>query len=83
MILQGQNGKITMYVDETNLGGLFTEATSAEEEVVLSNKTTTVTTLAAIPLHTSINNQLPDTRARTVFTRMSVIKARHVSTVAD
>ena len=83
MILQGQNRKITMYVDETNLGGLFTEATSAEEEVVLSNKTTTVTTLAAIPLHSTINNQLPGTRTRTIFTRMSVIKARHVSTFAD
>ena len=83
MILQRQNQQITMYVDETNLGGLFTETTSAKVEVVLSNKTTAVTTLAAIPLHSTINNQLPGTRTRTIFTRMSVIKARHVSTLVD
>ena len=46
-----------MYVDETNLGGLFTEATSAEEEVVLSNKTTAVTTLAAITLLVKSTNK--------------------------
>ena len=35
------------YVNETNLRGLFTEATSAEEEIVLSNETTAVTTSTA------------------------------------
>ena len=47
MILQGQNRKITMYVDETNLGGLLTEAASAEDEIILSNETTAVTTSTA------------------------------------
>ena len=39
-----------MYVDETNLGGLLTEAASAKVEVILSNETTAVTTSTAISL---------------------------------
>ena len=44
-----------MYVNETNLRGLFTEAASAEEEIILSNETTAVTTLAAMQLESTSN----------------------------
>ena len=47
MILTRYFIKPIPYVDETNLGGLFTEATSAEEEIVLSDETTAVTASTA------------------------------------
>ena len=50
MVLKGQIRKTTIYVNETNLRGLFTEAASAEEEIILSNETTAVTTSTAISL---------------------------------
>ena len=43
-------------MNKANLRGLLTEATSAEEEIVLSNETTTVTTSTAIQLHSKIKN---------------------------
>ena len=66
-------------MNKANLRGLLTEATSAEEEIVLSDETTAVTTSTAIKLDYKKRKQLPATRTRTIFTRMSVIKTGHVS----
>ena len=68
-------------MNEANLGGLLAEATSAKEEIILSNETTAVTTSTAIQIlvqYTKYQKNLPSTRTGTVFTRMSVVKARHV-----
>ena len=70
-------------MNEANLRSLLTEAASAEEEIILSNETTAVTTSTAIKLDYKKRKQLPATRTRTIFTRMSVIKARHVSKRTD
>ena len=57
MILKGERRKINAYVDETNLGGLLTEAASAKEEVILSNETTAVTTGTATALNRTHQNK--------------------------
>ena len=64
-------------MNKANLRGLLTEATSAEEEIVLSDETTAVTTSTAM-YDEKNEKRIPATRTRTIFTRMSVIKARHV-----
>ena len=57
MVLKGQIRKTTIYVNETNLRGLFTEAASAEEEIILSNETTAVTTGTATALNRTHQNK--------------------------
>ena len=61
-------------MNKANLRGLLTEATSAEEEIVLSDETTAVTTSTAM-YDEKNEKRIPATRTRTIFTRMSVIKA--------
>ena len=43
VVLRGYTTKKVSYVDESDLGGLLAEATSAEHEIVLSDQTTAVT----------------------------------------
>ena len=46
----------TPYMNEANLRGLLTEATSAKEEIILSNETTAVTTSTATQKLAQYNN---------------------------
>ena len=62
---------------KSNLRSLLTEAASAEHEAILTNKSTTVATGTATRYNPDKPKNLPSTRTRTEFTRMSIIKARH------